>query len=522
MKKIHLFTLLILFTSGYIYGQVCSSCRTSSFNYLNYGELDKAKEAIDFCITCEKSKTDPRVWFYRGMIYQGIQTSKEFGKLDPDAVDKAFEAYKLALLYNFVDPALQNLDIVNKQADQIKFFTALNDQKTKYINSEILEKILVNQFPALANSFVNKGVDEYQNKKDYEKAFKYFQYSLFVSGMSMTIDTPVIYYAALAAQKAKKYDESIELFKVVAQLNYGKDNKERAGNYYQLAETYKSKEDTAKYLETLKKGIDKYPADNTVLVVELINYYLTSNITNFKVTFNDAGNASSQDNGSNNWERGIPMKKGGKAVLSAQLIKGLDLTLQIYFDDKMVKETSCSGANCTANLEAAIEKDCKVKYSVSTPKSNVKAAENSKIAIDYLDLAIKNDSTNSTYWFAKGSMYDGNMKDPANAIICYKKAIQFKPDYFDANYNMGALYFNDGADLMNKANLIPADKVADYKAAKAKADDKLKEALPFLEKAHSINIQDIPTMESLKNIYYRLGMTDKMEAIKKEIDAIKK
>jgi tetratricopeptide (TPR) repeat protein len=119
-------------------------------------------------------------------------------------------------------------------------------------------------------------------------------------------------------------------------------------------------------------------------------------------------------------------------------------------------------------------------------------------------------------------MYDGNMKDPVNAIICYKKAIQFRPEYFDANYNMGALYFNEGAELMNKANAIPADKVADYKAAKAKADDKLKEALPFLEKAHAISPQDMPTMESLKNIYYRLAMTEKMEAIKKEIDAMKK
>ena len=31
-----------------------------------------------------------------------------------------------------------------------------------------------------------------------------------------------------------------------------------------------------------------------------------------------------------------------------------------------------------------------------------------------------------------------------NQNMHYKKAIELKPDYFDANYNLGALYFNEG------------------------------------------------------------------------------
>jgi len=85
---------------------------------------------------------------------------------------------------------------------------------------------------------------------------------------------------------------------------------------------------------------------------------------------------------------------------------------------------------------------------------------------------------------------------------------------------MGALYFNEGAEMLNKANDINDDKK--YKEAKAKAEDKLKLSIPYLEKAHQIDPKDMPTMESLKNAYYRLGMLDKNEAIKKEIDALKK
>ncbi len=422
MKKLHLIILIFIATSGYIYSQSCSSCRVSSFNYLKYSELDKAKEQSDFCITCEKSKTDPRVWYYRGMIYQNIHTSKDFKTLDADAAEKAFEAYKSALVFNFVDPNLQKLDIVNNQADLIKFITALNDMKTKYVDSEMLVDILTNQYPALANIYVNKGVEEYQNTKNYEKAYKYFENSLFVSTMSMRIDTPVIYYCALSAQKAKKYDEAKEMFETLIKLEYGANIKEKSGNYFFLADVYKSKNDTTKYISTLKKGIEKYPTESTALVVELINYYLSTN----------------------------------------------------------------------------------------------KSIE----ALNYLELATKNTPENPTYWFAKGSLYDANLKDPIKAVECYKKSIELKPDYFDPNYNMGAMYYNDGAEMLNKANDITDDKK--YKEAKAKAEAKLKEALPYLEKAHQITPTDLPTMESLKSAYYRVGMQDKSEAIKKEIEKIKK
>ena len=511
----------MLATSGYIFSQSCSSCRVSSLNYLKYGELDKAKETNDFCITCEKGKTDPRVWWYRGQIYQTIHTSKDFKKLDPDAADKAFDAYKSAILFNFLDPSLQNLDIVNKPADQIKFITALNDLKTKYVDEELLMDIIQNQFPALANIFVNKGVEEYQTNKNYDKAYKYFSNSLFVSGMAMKVDTPVIYYAALAAQKSQKYDEAIELFKVLSKLEYGKDDKEKANNYYFLADTYRSKNDTTKFLETLKKGIEKYPSSNS-LVVELINHYLTVNATSFKVTYTDASGTNVESDGANTWEKTIQVKKGAVVSLSAKVSKGNDIKVQIYAKDKLAKEAVGSGANCSANTSATLDADGKVRFVVTTPAANILADKSSKYALDYLELATKNNPQNATLWFAKGSLFDANMKDTVKAVDCYKKAIEIDPKYFDANYNLGALYFNHGADIMTKANALPQDKAKEYDDLKVKANAEFNLSLPYLEKAHELNSQDIPTMESLKNIYYRLEMMEKMEDMKKQLGAIKK
>ena len=422
MKKLILLFGVITINVSSIISQSCSSCRVSSYNYYKYGELDKAKEMSDFCITCDKNKKDPRVWYYRGLIYHGIHVSKEYKKLDPDAAIKAFEAYKNALLYNFLDPNLQNLDIENKPEDLVSFYKALMDQKTKYTDQEITMDIIMNQYPTLANIFVNKGVDAYQNLKDYEKALTFFKNSLFVSGMSGKIDTPVIYYAGLAALKAKKYDESIEMFKTCAKLNYGADNKEKANTYYFMADAYRQKGDTAKFIETLKKGIEKYPKDNNLLVVELINHYL--------------------------------------------------------------------------------------------------ATKQANEAKSYLELAIQNDPNNATYHFALGTIYDSNDKNFDKAIDCYKKAIELKSDVFEYYYNLGAVYFNQAADIYNQANNEPDNNK--YKALKAKGDEKMKLALPYLEKAHELNPNDLPTLESLKTVYYRLQMMDKYEEVKKKIDALKK
>lgn len=275
MKEyINFLCLVFTFLIYNLHSQNCANCRQSSLNYYKYEEYDKAKEYIDFCITCEKNKKDPRVWYYRGLIYQAIHVNKKYKHLDEEAAEKAFDAFKKALLFNFKNPELQALDLENKPEDLLKFIEAIRNTKTSYTDIEISIDILQNQYPVLANIFVNKGIESYQNKKEYEKALKYFQNSLFVSSLSGKVDTPVIYYAGLSAYKAKKFKEAKEFFQLAIKLNYGPTDEDKANLYYFTADTYKELADTQKYVETLKKGIEKFPLNNNTLVVELINYYL--------------------------------------------------------------------------------------------------------------------------------------------------------------------------------------------------------------------------------------------------------
>ncbi|MDP2336277.1 MAG: tetratricopeptide repeat protein [Bacteroidota bacterium] len=129
-------------------------------------------------------------------------------------------------------------------------------------------------------------------------------------------------------------------------------------------------------------------------------------------------------------------------------------------------------------------------------------------AIKYLNIAIEQDPTNATFHFAQGSMYD-KLQKTDEATACYLKAIEIKEDYFDAYYNLGALYYNKGVKQVDVANAVPSNQPEKYEEEKNKADIEFKKAIPYMEKAHEINPTDKFTMESLKTLYYRLKMLDK-------------
>ena len=129
-------------------------------------------------------------------------------------------------------------------------------------------------------------------------------------------------------------------------------------------------------------------------------------------------------------------------------------------------------------------------------------------ALKYLDMAISQDPKNSSYYFAKGTLYD-KLQKQEDAIQCYLKAIEYKDDYFDAYYNLGALYYNRGVKQIDVANAIPSNQPQKYEEEKNKADAEFNKAIPYMEKAHAINPTDKFTMESLKTLYYRLKMLDK-------------
>ena len=144
--------------------------------------------------------------------------------------------------------------------------------------------------------------------------------------------------------------------------------------------------------------------------------------------------------------------------------------------------------------------------------------ENEK-AVANLEKALETDPTNKTIWFALGTNYEntGNLE---GAEESYQKCIELDPTYADAYYNMGAMYNNQAAEIIEKANELPLDAVAEYDAEKAKADELLRKAVPYLEKSDELNPDNLPTLQTLKQIYTILKDMDKLKAVNVRIKAI--
>ncbi len=133
-------------------------------------------------------------------------------------------------------------------------------------------------------------------------------------------------------------------------------------------------------------------------------------------------------------------------------------------------------------------------------------------AMTYLDMAIQQDPTNATYYFAQGTLYEKLNKEQ-EAIKAYENAIKYDDKYFNAYYNLGALYYNKGVQQIEVANKVPASDNEKYVAETKKADKWWKEAIPYMEKCLELNPDDKMTLESLKNLYYRMKEMDKYNAI---------
>ena len=144
-------------------------------------------------------------------------------------------------------------------------------------------------------------------------------------------------------------------------------------------------------------------------------------------------------------------------------------------------------------------------------------------AKENLALAAEQDPTNEILWFSLGSVLD-NLGNADEAIEAYKKALEVKADYFDANYNLGALYFNQAVQGINAANDMwkPRMTKAESDAQKQLEDDAkalFETAKPYLEAAHATDADDLETMRSLRDIYARTGDDDKMLELTAKIKA---
>jgi tetratricopeptide (TPR) repeat protein len=146
----------------------------------------------------------------------------------------------------------------------------------------------------------------------------------------------------------------------------------------------------------------------------------------------------------------------------------------------------------------------------------IKSGKNAD-AQKYIKIAKEADPSNYTLYFAAGIIYL-NEENYDAAIVELQKSIDLNAEVFDTQYGIGAAYINKAAEMFKAANEIMD--VKKYSDAVDAANAVYAKALPYMEKAYQLNPNDVYTMRSLQELYYRMKKTDKYNEIKAKLDAV--
>lgn len=120
----------------------------------------------------------------------------------------------------------------------------------------------------------------------------------------------------------------------------------------------------------------------------------------------------------------------------------------------------------------------------------------------FLKQAIELNPENPQLYDVMGKLYEES--DEQEALTWFNKAIEIDPNYVESLCNIGRIYYNEAVELSDKEE-------GGATAAQQKRIALLKKALPYLEKAYSINPD--ASYYLLGNIYYALGDNAKYEKI---------
>jgi tetratricopeptide (TPR) repeat protein len=213
--------------------------RTSAWNYLNKGKLDKAKASIDKCIAHESTMADAKTWFYRGNIYLSIRLSEDtaYRKLEPNALQVSYDSYTKAISL---------------------------DTKKEYLD-DINQRLMI-----VGEQFYNIGVENFQAKK-YDVAIQNFENTVKINQNLGKADTLAMYNVAFVAEMANDLPKAKQYYQELIKINY-----KQPLIYASLSNIYRTEKDTAMALQIIQRGRTMYPDDFSLLITET-NIYLAKN-----------------------------------------------------------------------------------------------------------------------------------------------------------------------------------------------------------------------------------------------------
>ena len=174
-------------------------------------------------------------------------------------------------------------------------------------------------------------------------------------------------------------------------------------------------------------------------------------------------------------------------------------------------------AKFLANLEDGMKRYPRNQWFIGTMINHYVFGGKSQEALDLLDKIVAEDPSNGQYHFVKGNLLN-NLERFEEAFASYEKAISLNVESSllpDVYAGMGRSFFNHAVKLNDVATFEKDIQVVNK--LDAEANELYRKSLPYFEKVHELNPSDKENMRTLRQLYYRLHMDDKYNAIGAEL-----
>lgn len=123
--------------------------------------------------------------------------------------------------------------------------------------------------------------------------------------------------------------------------------------------------------------------------------------------------------------------------------------------------------------------------------------------VTLVDNAIAADPTNIDLWFGRGRIFYA-LKNFDESIASFRKVTELQPDLFEGYYYLGLFYIFKGDDANQQFNEQQFNNQAAYDAGLKEVNAIYMEAVPLLERALELKPNDFDTVNSLKQLCFRL------------------
>jgi tetratricopeptide (TPR) repeat protein len=134
------------------------------------------------------------------------------------------------------------------------------------------------------------------------------------------------------------------------------------------------------------------------------------------------------------------------------------------------------------------------------------SGDNIELGIQKFEKAIAESPNSEEIHLAYASLLE-KKGDLEAATKIYEKVLGLNSSSFNANYNLAAMYANKAVEFKKLE-----DQTEDYSKAgeyAKSAETFFTKSLPYMEKAHQLDKEDIPTINGLVQVYTQLNMMEK-------------